>query len=193
MNKATEKWICLVSPENVSRWGIKQGSLLPTITTLGLLWDVPISDWAKNRSQILSHTWAQHFVYSWSIYFFIGQGTSVNYPISGNQRARAWGKIGVKTEGRLFIFPSASSQVSPCQVSTLHALLIREWLFRVQWEIHWVFQPLVLSNLILHAFYNRIHFPFFFNEGNFRLQNMTDMTHRSTIYFIAYHKTQDIA
>lgn len=30
----------------------------------------------------------------------------------------------------------------------------------------------MLSNLILHAFYNRIHFPFFFNEGNFRLQNM---------------------
>lgn len=94
--------------------GSKARALLPTATALGLLWDVPFSDWAKNRSQILSHTWAQHFLCSWSLYFFKGQGTSINCPISENQRARAWGKIGVKTEG------DSSSSVEP-PVEYLHA------------------------------------------------------------------------
>lgn len=38
--------------------------------------------------------------------------------------SKAWDKVGVKSEGRLFIFCSASRRVFPFPVSTIHALLI---------------------------------------------------------------------
>lgn len=126
INKATKDWMCLVSPENVIRWGINQRSFSPILTTLSLSWDVPVSDWKKNRSQILSHTELSLF-YRLGAYIFSQvkrqhQGSN-QVPVSGNQ-SKAWGKVGVETEGGLFIFNSDPNRVSPFQVSTLYALSI---------------------------------------------------------------------
>lgn len=100
INKATEDWMCLVSPENVSRWRINQGSFFTHPYYSQPLMGCPNFRLKKRIRARFYHTLEPSLFYRVGVYIFSQvkrqhQGSN-QIPVSGNQ-SKIWAKAKVET------------------------------------------------------------------------------------------------